>query len=595
MIVPPPHLGPTWDEIRVLFSEPYWIDAEHRTAVGSGWIAAMKPYFVHLDDYDNVRTNAVTIYHHLHSKAMPLTADPKEKWPDEALELLWTWVNQGCRRDSAEPVAVHELIPPPRSPASEVRVRKNIVDLSDAELNEYRMKLDDLEISRHAPQSPWQQVAYLHTNWCLHYQEAFLPWHRANLLYLEAMIGGPVPYWNWMSPHIAEDGHRQSGLPSAFTDESYRHPVTGELRPNPLRYAAAKDGLSKACVDKPSPTPSCRFVQRDPILGQAAGSDTDARHEKLNLLTTYQQQVRDAFAIPTFSSPQGNPGYPWANIPTFPAPDSDYTYLGETFDGTYEQPHDNYHGWVGPDMADNAYTAFDPVFWSHHAMIDLVLELWLREHPAAVYTSTCALRPFVGPRADIVDEDDPRMFVYTTIGDMCRDSRSLGYDFDALDQIRTALDRPPITSPQLYLVFQGVRCTYESYAIDIFVNQPHPAPADVVSSNPHFVLHKTHMGMGTPDQRGRCITTGVTRSINITQAAKRLDLTPGPPPAVTILVTNLRTGDQLTADEIDRVPGLRPLAVWTPLSEPAAPGESPAPAPTETDCCSATPPTTTTI
>ncbi len=110
---------------------------------------------------------------------MPLSADPKQKWPDEALELLRTWVNLGCRRDAAEPVAVHELIPPPRSPARELRVRKNIVDLSDA----------------------------------------------------EAMISGPVPYWNWMSPHIGEDRHRHGGLPSAFADESYRHPVTGELRP----------------------------------------------------------------------------------------------------------------------------------------------------------------------------------------------------------------------------------------------------------------------------------------------------------------------------------------------------------------------------
>jgi hypothetical protein len=40
------------------------------------------------------------------------------------------------------------------------------------------------------------------------------------------------------------------------------------------------------------------------------------------------------------------------------------------FDGLYEQPHDNFHGWVGPDMADNAYTAFDPIFWSYHSNID---------------------------------------------------------------------------------------------------------------------------------------------------------------------------------------------------------------------------------
>jgi hypothetical protein len=32
------------------------------------------------------------------------------------------------------------------------------------------------------------------------------------------------------------------------------------------------------------------------------------------------------------------------------------------FDGALEQAHDNLHGWTGPEMANNSYAAFDPLF-----------------------------------------------------------------------------------------------------------------------------------------------------------------------------------------------------------------------------------------
>ena len=579
---------PTWDDsIRVLFSQPFWIvPADRAASVGSDWTRAMAGYQVYLDRYESVRDWVVTIYHHLHSRAMPLTADLTQHWPEPALEELRRWANQGCRRTATEPIVEQNLIPRPQHRPLPLRRRRNIVELSEVELNTYRMKVEDLGAASSEQDSPWQKLAFLHTNWCLHYQEAFLFWHRGNMLYLEALLDGPVPYWNWMSPRVAVDGDPAAGLPRAFIDETYVHPLTGEVRPNPLRYAAARGGVSKACVDDTVKAPSCRFVHRDPVLYTTGDEQRGPRQEKLHQLLTYQQQVRDAFAIATFSTPQGWPGYPWANIPTFPAPDSEYTYLGETFDGTYEQPHDNYHGWVGPDMADNAYTAFDPVFWSHHAMIDLVFELWLREHRAAVYTAPCSLPPFKGAQAATIDEDNARDYLFTNIGDLARDCRALGYDFDGLADIRAQLAQDPIRSPQLYLVFEGVRCTLESYTVDLFLDQPEPAPADAVTSNPHFVLRKTHLGMGVADERGRCIKQGVTRTLNATVAARRLGLTPGSPVTVSVIVTDLRTKRRLSEEEIMKIPGLPPQVAWTgagvlPTATPAAA----APPPAAGGCC----------
>ena len=144
-----------------------------------------------------------------------------------------------------------------------------------------------------------------------------------------------------------------------------------------------------------------------------------------------------------FSTPEGTPGYPWANILTFnpPPPDSDYPHKTD-FDGLYEQPHDNFHGWVGPDMADNAYTAFDPVFWSYHANIDRVFEQWKRGHPEATFTANFPLRPFVGDDARRLDMTTADVWQYTTIGEMARDSRVLGYDY-AARRLPTRLGRRP--------------------------------------------------------------------------------------------------------------------------------------------------------
>jgi tyrosinase len=46
------------------------------------------------------------------------------------------------------------------------------------------------------------------------------------------------------------------------------------------------------------------------------------------------------------------------------------------FTDALEDIHDNVRGWVGGDMGIVAIAAFDPVFWSHHAMIDRIWWIW---------------------------------------------------------------------------------------------------------------------------------------------------------------------------------------------------------------------------
>ncbi|WAR12635.1 TYR3-like protein, partial [Mya arenaria] len=50
--------------------------------------------------------------------------------------------------------------------------------------------------------------------------------------------------------------------------------------------------------------------------------------------------------------------------------------------------HNGVHNWVGGDMADGSYAAYDPVFYMHHAFIDFIWEKFRRHQ-----ISTCQINP----------------------------------------------------------------------------------------------------------------------------------------------------------------------------------------------------------
>jgi tyrosinase len=50
------------------------------------------------------------------------------------------------------------------------------------------------------------------------------------------------------------------------------------------------------------------------------------------------------------------------------------------FSNQLQDVHDGIHGWVGGDMGSIGTSAFDPIFWAHHAMIDRVWYQWQLRH-----------------------------------------------------------------------------------------------------------------------------------------------------------------------------------------------------------------------
>ena len=177
--------------------------------------------------------------------------------------------------------------------------------------------------------------------------DLFLPWHRAYLLYFENSMrdqdpDARLPWWDWTSPSAHE-----IGIP-----QSYSAPQAG--------------GDDNPLASGPMPA-----VGRRPAHNTSRAPD--------------------------------DPG----NLPTSDDVDG-LMSLGNfvDFTGQVQDVHDSVHGWVGGEMGVVATSAFDPIFWSHHCMIDRLWYLWQLQNGTnnipADYLDK-ALAPFALTVRDVLD------------------------------------------------------------------------------------------------------------------------------------------------------------------------------------------------
>ena len=415
------------------------------------------------------------------------------------------------------------------------------------------------------------------------------------LRYVEHLIDFPIPYWNCFAADSANPESPVAGIPAAFLDETYEHPSKG-TRPNPLKYALTLDGFNPDIKQK--------YVTRDPIL--VAGPTSPDWTSKIAFFKKYHAQLAAALSQDSFSHPEladGN-AIPWANIPKFleDMPDDQYAYR-TTFDGLFEQAHDNFHGWIGGlsnsaatagDMSDNTYTAFDPIFLSYHANIDRIAASFMRAHPEQQYSSNFSLQPFVD-YAKNLNYNDPRPWMYTTIGDMAKDTMALGYLYAPpsspdyvplfrspkrtlvpkggnalriLSKADTKVDqatssaKPKPKGP--WVVFPNVACTEDTFIIDIFVaDTASTAPNHI--TNPDYIGRLTRLGMGSGPADGglrnkqRCHKPAVTRAMPAEEFAPRLEKCGW---KIKTVVTRMKTGKVLTEEEVTNLGGFEGKVMW---------------------------------
>lgn len=160
---------------------------------------------------------------------------------------------------------------------------------------------------------------------CQHGSPIFLPWHRAYLYFFEKALqdrvpGVTLPWWDWSHNH-------DEGMPAA-----YARARTAEGRKNPLASSPIQPGGRRQANEKQT--------WRQPGDPSWLPTPDEVRQARRN---------RDYF----------------------------------TFQNQVESLHNGVHGWVGGTMGSVATSAYDPIFWAHHCMIDRLWYLWQLDHPGA--------------------------------------------------------------------------------------------------------------------------------------------------------------------------------------------------------------------
>ena len=215
--------------------------------------------------------------------------------------------------------------------ANEFRIRQGVHNLTAADVDALRGAYSQMMALADRDNRSWFAFAGIHgdpDHKCWHYQhsdrfspnlELFLPWHRAYLYNWEMAMRDRVPdvtlpWWDWtLGPP------RQNGIPQIFGVAE----VNGQANP-----------LTGFRINLPNTRP--------PLVHR-----TDREPGPSNELPT-QSDVDDALARTDWND----------------------------FTEALEDIHDNVHGWVSGDMGVVGQAAFDPIFWSHHAMIDRLWWLW---------------------------------------------------------------------------------------------------------------------------------------------------------------------------------------------------------------------------
>jgi tyrosinase len=208
-----------------------------------------------------------------------------------------------------------------------MNLRKNVRNLSDEELKDLRNAYE--RMMQIGDNRGYNHLAGLHgapNFYCWHHQlpRLFLPWHRAYLYWFEQAAQDQaesvmIPWWDWSS-----DVSRSEGIPEAFADET----INGR-QSNPLY---------KTHINVPTSNPPLDLdTIRMPGRPSALPNNDD---------------VNRVLSLSDFGD----------------------------FNDELEDLHDRVHGWTGGTMGRVATAAFDPIFWSHHCMIDRIWWLWQLRH-----------------------------------------------------------------------------------------------------------------------------------------------------------------------------------------------------------------------
>ena len=375
------------------------------------------------------------------------------------------------------------------SAASAVVIRKEITTLTADELARLREAFRQLQAN--GGPSGYQDLAGIHglpQRKCQHHNPTWLPWHRIYILNMERALrqidaSVSLPFWDWMSAVSI-----QSGIPDAYSAPHYTPPGGGQM-PNPL-YSALLGPLNRLTRRLPLPPSN---------------------------LARYANKVQAAFTTRDF----------------------------DTFSEALAMPHDDLHGWVGGDMGIVDNSAYDPLFWAHHANVDRLWAQWQlgpnNDNPPDPVLQT-VLDPFGTMVAQTIDYVHNLNYDYDVISPMppIQIIQSTARGKDEFRVKRPEAAAPP--KPKVILHVYGLAKIAGSYRFHVFVNQPDATAETHLANNAHYA--GTFSLFGTVDTKeaerhhghqGRRVNQ---RTLDITQAVEKHSK-PGEDLNIKLVVTDM--------------------------------------------------------
>lgn len=267
-----------------------------------------------------------------------------------------------------------------------------------------------------------------------HEGQGILTWHRLYLLFFERSIQKltrdetfTVPYWSWTENKdkctICTKDHL--GVTDLKTGR-----VTG-------KYFAAWNVICTADQTHEL-TRMCNSSDERPWLERLKGNERKEKEAKGFTMTfPTLEDVNFALRFETFDLP-----------PYSKESSCSFRNIMEGFASSrtgYRLPnvhtlHNQVHIAMGGDMSDVAPASNDPIFYLHHAFVDMIFEKWLRKynHDASV------LSPYDAPLGHNKGDVIIPMFPVYTHDQMFQNSHEFGYDYEDVDEEGTYILKQPI-------------------------------------------------------------------------------------------------------------------------------------------------------
>jgi tyrosinase len=206
-----------------------------------------------------------------------------------------------------------------------------------------------------------------------HMTPSFFPWHRKYLLEFEEALqtvdeGVSIPYWDWTRDNTPAASLWGEDFLGGNGRSGDRQVMTG-----PFAYATGNWSVNARVTDD-------HFLRRN--FGRPSAPVT----------LPSRQDVARALNDPVYDAA------PWNSVSTTGFRNR---LEGWGIRGSREvSNHNEVHRWIGGSMA-GAASPDDPVFWLHHAYMDLLWTRWQEAHPRSGYLPARKL-PASDPQRDRV-------------------------------------------------------------------------------------------------------------------------------------------------------------------------------------------------